>query len=109
MARKNFRELEAKMSPESRARAQAKTSAMLKELALSELRQIKEITQQELANRMDVDQAAISKLERRADMHVSTLNAAVQALGGKLELRAEFPDGDAFAVVLGAKKKKRVA
>jgi DNA-binding XRE family transcriptional regulator len=106
MARKNFRELEARMSPEARARARAKTSEMLKELALSELRQIKKLTQQELAKLMDVDQAAISKLERRADMHVSTLNGVVEALGGKLELRAEFPDGDAFAVVLGGKKKR---
>jgi DNA-binding XRE family transcriptional regulator len=75
------------MSPESHARAQAKTSEMLKELALSELRRIKQGTQQELAKLMDVNQAAISKLERRA----------------------EFPDCDVFAVVLGAKKRKRAA
>lgn len=32
------------------------------------------------------------RLERRSDMHVSTLRAFVKALGGKLEIIAQFPD-----------------
>jgi DNA-binding Xre family transcriptional regulator len=106
MARKNFNELRSKMSPAASARAAAKTAAMLKDLALSELRMAKEITQTELASRMDVDQAAVSKLERRTDMHVSTLAGVIQALGGRLELRAEFPDGDSYSVHLSSKHRK---
>jgi hypothetical protein len=43
---------------------------------------------------MRVEQAAISKLERREDMYVSTLREYVKALGGELKLVASFPDGD---------------
>jgi hypothetical protein len=41
-----------------------------------------------------VKQSAISKLERRADMYVSTLRHFIEAMGGQLEIRAVFPDGD---------------
>jgi hypothetical protein len=40
-----------------------------------------------------VNQAAISKMERRADMYLSTLQGIIKAMGGKLEIRAIFPDG----------------
>jgi DNA-binding XRE family transcriptional regulator len=100
MRHRNFRELEVKMSPERRARIKAEADRMLKEIALAELREAKNITQEELAERLDVDQGAVSKMERRADMHLSTLSNVIRALGGKLELRAEFPDGDAYIVLL---------
>jgi DNA-binding transcriptional regulator YiaG len=64
MAR-NFRELEAKMSPESRARSDAKTKKMIAEMALDELREARELTQQHLANLLGINQAAVSKMERR--------------------------------------------
>ena len=41
-----------------------------------------------------VEQAAISKLERREDMYVSTLRDYVKALGGELKLVASFPDAE---------------
>jgi hypothetical protein len=41
---KNFRELEAKMSPGARARSDAKTQKMIEEMALNELRQAMGIT-----------------------------------------------------------------
>jgi hypothetical protein len=40
-----------------------------------------------------VNQAAVSKLERRADMYVSTLQSFVKAMGGELKITAQFPDG----------------
>ncbi len=46
----------------------------------------------ELAELLNKKQAAISRLERRSDMHISTLRAFVKALGGKLEIIASFPD-----------------
>ena len=63
MAR-NFRELEAKMSSESRARSDAKTKKMIAEMALDELREARELTQQHLANLLGINQAAVSKMER---------------------------------------------
>lgn len=90
---KNFRELEAKMSPESRARAEAKAKKMLAEMPLDELREARAMTQAHLAKILGVNQAAVSKLERRADMYVSTLQDFVKAMGGELKITARFPEG----------------
>ena len=42
-----------------------------------------------------MNQAAVSKLERRADMYVSTLQSFVKAMGGELKITARFPEGTA--------------
>ncbi len=63
------------------------------ELFLRALRQARKISQAELARSMRVKQASISKLERRADFRLSTLQGIVSSLGGLLEVRALFPDG----------------
>lgn len=91
---KNFKKLQAKMSPESRARSEAKARKMIQEMALDELRAARELTQEHLSKILGVRQAAVSKLERRADMYISTLSDFIKAMGGKLEIRAIFPDGD---------------
>ena len=92
MARK-FRELERKMSPESIARSDEKYKRLKADMALEELRAALAMTQQQLAKSLHVDQSAISKLERRTDMYVSTLERFIQAMGGRLEIRAIFPEG----------------
>ena len=92
MARK-FSELTAKMSPAARARARARTKAMLAEMPLQELRLARGLTQGQLATTLNVRQASISKLERRADMYISTLRSHIRAMGGELEIVARFPDG----------------
>ena len=58
---KNFAELEAKMSPESKARIEAMTKTLLSEM--------------------------------EKPLSVSTLRAQVEAMGGKLEVVARWPDG----------------
>ena len=90
---RNFRELEAKMSPEARARAEAKAKKMLSEMPLDELREARAMTQVHLAKILGVNQAAVSKLERRTDMYVSTLQDFVKAMGGELKIIARFPEG----------------
>jgi DNA-binding transcriptional regulator YiaG len=92
MAR-NFRELEAKMPPESRKRAQEKAKQMIQEMPLAELREARHLTQQHLADLLRVNQAAVSKMERRTDMYISTLATMVKAMGGQLRIEAVFPDG----------------
>jgi CheY-like chemotaxis protein/DNA-binding XRE family transcriptional regulator len=90
---KPFRELREKMSPASQARAEAKAEQIIRDLPLAELRAARELTQTQLAGELGVTQAAISKLERRTDMYLSTLHHMIQAMGGELEIRAVFPDG----------------
>ncbi|MEX3958261.1 XRE family transcriptional regulator [Trinickia sp. EG282A] len=93
MARK-FSELRARMSPEARARSDAKARQMIAEMALSELRRARGLSQQALAAVLNVKQPSIAKLEQRTDMYISTLRAHIKAMGGELEIVAHFPDGD---------------
>src|ERR1017187_1159293 len=51
------------------------------------------MTQVHLAKILGVNQATVSKLERRADMYVSTLQSFVKAMGGELKITARFPEG----------------
>ena len=91
---KNFKLLQAKMSPEARASSEAKANGMIKEMALDELRVARDMTQEHLAKILNVNQSAVSKLERRADMYISTLQQLVKAMGGSLEIRVVFPEGE---------------
>jgi DNA-binding XRE family transcriptional regulator len=62
------------------------------ELTLAELREARRRSQAELAKKLGVQQSAVSRIERRADMYLSTLTGMVEAMGGTLELIATFPD-----------------
>jgi DNA-binding Xre family transcriptional regulator len=90
---RNFRELQQKMPPASRARSEARASAMLKDMALDELRAARAMTQEELGRKLGLKQAAISRMGRRTDVYVSTLAKFVEGMGGQLEIRVVFPDG----------------
>jgi DNA-binding XRE family transcriptional regulator len=92
MARK-FRELEASMPAEAIAASDAIHTRLKETMALEELRVALRMTQRELALALDVDQSAVSKLEHRTDMYVSTLRRSIAAMGGRLEIRAVFPQG----------------
>ena len=92
MARK-FRELEATMSSEAITASDTIYKRLKESMALEELRAALRMTQQELAQTLTVDQSAVSKLEHRTDMYVSTLRRCIAAMGGQLEIRAIFPEG----------------
>ena len=91
---REFSELRAHMAPERRARNAAETARVLAELPLAELRQARALTQSTLAELLETSQGEVSKLERRADMYVSTLRRDIEAMGGELDVVARFPDGD---------------
>jgi len=59
---------------------------------LGQLREARKMTQVQVAQVLRSSQANVSKLERRDDLYLSTLGEYVEALGGRLELRAVFPD-----------------
>ena len=75
MAR-NFKELEAKMKPESLARAKARAKEMMAEMLLAEIRQAAGLTQEELAASLGIKQPTLSRLESQDDMQISTPRAA---------------------------------
>jgi len=93
MVRK-FRDLRQAMSPEAQARSHAKALAMKAELPLAELRQARHFSQEQLAAVLEVKQPAVAKIEKKADMYISTLRRFIEAMGGQLEIRAHFPEGD---------------
>ena len=109
---KKFSDLLAQMTPESQARAKARTQAMLAEMPLNELRRARGLSQKMLAEALHVQQPSIAKLERRTDMYISTLRSHIEAMGGELEVVARFPDGSVkisnFAE-LEARKGKRAS
>jgi ribosome-binding protein aMBF1 (putative translation factor) len=90
---KKFEHLRSKMSPEAQAMADKKAQAMLAEMPLNELRQARGLSQKKLAEALHIQQPAIAKMERRTDMYISTLRSHIEAMGGKLEVLASFPEG----------------
>lgn len=90
---KNFSTLRENMSSASRERSRALAAKYRTEMPLDELREAREMTQVHLARILKVNQAAVSKMERRADMYVSTLQDFVRAMGGELKITAKFPEG----------------
>jgi len=93
-----FEKLFQKMRPEVRKHVEEQANAEYQALALAELREARDLTQVQLAKKLGIDQGAVSKIERRADMYLSTLRNVIGAMGGKLELTARFPSGDAHVV-----------
>jgi transcriptional regulator with XRE-family HTH domain len=63
------------------------------ELTLQELRKAHRMTQERLAETLNVGQEQISRLEKRSDLLLSTLRSYIEAMGGKLTIIAEFPEG----------------
>ena len=89
----DFDELVGDLTPQQRARVEAlKEEARAETVAytLKELRQHRNLTQTELARRLDRAQASVSAMETAADNLVSTLRMAVEGMGGHLEVTAVF-------------------
>jgi len=90
---KSWSKIRSEMPLKSQARLDARLKETLASMPLDKLRKARSLTQVAVAERLQVDQGSVSKLEGRTDMYLSTLREYVEALGGKLELRADFPDG----------------
>ncbi len=80
--------------PKKRQQAVKKRAAELivEEATLRQVREARERSQEEVAKKLHIKQAAVSKLERRTDMYLSTLRGFIEAMGGKLEIVARFPN-----------------
>lgn len=82
------------LPPERQARIKARGAELIaEEFALRDLRRAEHVTQATIAERMGGRQVYVSRLEKRADMKLSTLRAYVTAIGGDLQLMVTFPEG----------------
>ena len=80
------------LTPERRQRIQSMAAEMMAEEAtLKDLRTAMALTQERLAETLNIRQENVSRIEKRHDLMLSTLQSYVQAMGGKLRLVAEFP------------------
>jgi DNA-binding XRE family transcriptional regulator len=95
---KKFSELTKNWSPERNERVKREYERLLADMPLQQLRAARELTQQQMAELLEVHQSEISKIEKRTDMYLSTLASYVRAMGGVLELRAVFPHGEAVRI-----------
>ena len=81
------------LNAEDQALMNAKAADMLTAIRLGELRKQRGLTQIQVANAMHIKQPTVARMEKRADVQLSTLRNYLQVLGGDLEISAKFPDG----------------
>lgn len=96
---KSTKEIFEKLPEQRKIKIQAEADKLLKEYkSLQEFRKSLGMTQAELAKEMSISQVTISKLEKRKDMHISTLKKYVEALGGQLEINIKLPKNEMDAI-----------
>lgn len=79
MMAKPFKILREKMSVEARAKANNKAKELIEEVkALNRLREIRGLTQIDLAKTLQTSQANVSKIEKQTDIYLSTLRKYIQ-------------------------------
>ena len=71
----------------------SRTKTVSPPATLGQLRRERSLTQAQIANSLNIQQASIAKMEKRSDILISTLQAIVSAMGGRLRIRVVFPDG----------------
>lgn len=82
--------------PARRERIESRKQAMRQGAALARLRRAHGLTQHSVAESLSVSQANVSRIEHGADVYLSTLDSYIAALGGKLVLSADFPEGHSY-------------
>lgn len=96
---KTLTEKLAKLPTARRAKIAARTDTLIaEEKSLRELRLARTLTQKHMAEVLGIGQDGVSKLENRGDMMLSTLRGYVEAMGGRLNLIAEFPGAPPVAL-----------
>lgn len=103
---KPFRQLAEKLNADPARRARVDEH---KRLMLAELRQSIDLTQTELAETLRVTQRGVSHVEHEANPRLATLADYVDALGGRLELRAVFDDRTVELTLPTASTRKRAS
>lgn len=90
---KPLSELRKKIDPHVQIAARAKAVEIMTEMSLAKARKLRGLNQSSVADALGIAQPNVSKIEKHSDALISTLSAYIEALGGKLEIHAKFPDG----------------
>lgn len=90
-------EVIAELPEDSQRRIDARYQELKQEVeSLRQLRQVAGKAQADIAAALKIRQPSVSKIERQADMYLSTLRSYVQAIGGELELVVHLPSRPAL-------------
>ena len=90
---KTLKERLRKLPAGRRAKIEARADELLaEEMSLKDLRKVRELTQEHMAELLGIGQEGISRLEKRSDLLISTLRNYLARMGGQLELVVRFPD-----------------
>ncbi len=82
-----------RLPPERQNKIKKRTDELIaEEMSLRDLRQARKLTQEQLAKRLKIGQESVSRIEKRTDLLLSTLQSYVAAMGGELRLVVEFPN-----------------
>ena len=92
MSTKRWVDLKAKIPASRRENIDRHIKEDLLEMDLQEMRKLTGKTQVEVARVLEASQGQVSEMERRDDYRLSTLRRYVSALGGELEVIANFGD-----------------
>ena len=93
MKRHKWTDIKARTKAETRRRIEYEAQHLSEYLHLSQLRKARGLTQETMAELLDVSQAEVSKMERRTELYVGTLRKFIEAMNGELVIAARFADG----------------
>lgn len=89
----SFRSIIENLPADEREKVEKRAAELIaEELTLQDLRKARELTQVRMAELLNMRQENVSRLERRADLLLSTLQSYIGAMGGELSLIVEFKD-----------------
>jgi predicted XRE-type DNA-binding protein len=89
---RNLDDVVAALPEARRARVEARAQELNDQVeGLGELRRVAGKAQVEIASVLKVKQPSVSKIEKQADMYLSTLRSYVEAIGGQLDLIVRLP------------------
>lgn len=89
---RRLNEVVAALPAERRAHVDARFEELKAEVeGLGELRRAAGKAQAEIASTLKIKQPSVSKIEKQADMYLSTLRSYVEAIGGQLDLIVRLP------------------
>lgn len=89
-----WRDIRRTHSPEVEAGIRRSVEEAALVMKLYQLREARHLTQENLAKVLEINQGAVSRVEKRTDMYLSTLRSYIEAMGGRLQIKAIFPEGE---------------
>lgn len=89
----SYEEKRKQFSKEAQERIKNRAQEIKNELhILKAIRELTGMSQEALAERLEVNQSYISRLERRDNITLATLTSIISALGGSVELTIHLPE-----------------